>query len=146
MYVSYSSLYVENSSPCASRSELPLNEIKTNKIVAYVGDGINDAACLLNSDVGISMRSLGSDIAIQASNIVIMDDNIANIKKAIDISKKTTKTVKFNIIMSILLKVIVMTLTMIIKLPMWVAIIADVGVCLITILNSLTIMYGKYLK
>ena len=123
-----------------------INKIKETNSVAYVGDGINDAACLLNANVGISMRSLGSDIAITASDIVIMDDKVSNVKKAIDISKKTTKTIVFNIVISITIKVLVMILAMIIKLPIWVAIIADVGVCLLTILNSLTIMYGKYIK
>ena len=79
-----------------------INNIKENNSVAYVGDGINDAACLLNASVGIAMKSLGSDIAIQASDIVIMDDKISSINKAIKISKKTMKTVITNIIMSIL--------------------------------------------
>lgn len=123
-----------------------INKIKENGNVAYVGDGVNDAACLLNSSCGIAMKSLGSDIAITASDMVIMDDKISSINKAIKISKKTMKTVIINIVMSIFIKVAVMVLTMIFTLPMWVAIIADVGVCLLAILNSLTIMYGKYVK
>lgn len=117
-----------------------LNEQQT---VVYVGDGINDATCLLNADVGIAMKSLGSDIAINASDVVIMDDKVSSINKAIKIANKTMKVVKTNIILSIALKVLVMVLALIIKLPMFVAIIADVGVCLLAILNSLTIMYGK---
>ena len=117
-----------------------LNEQQT---VVYVGDGINDATCLLNADVGIAMKSLGSDIAINASDVVIMDDKVSSINKAIKIAKKTMKVVKTNIILSISLKVLVMILALIIRLPMFVAIIADVGVCLLAILNSLTIMYGK---
>ena len=117
-----------------------LNEQQT---VVYVGDGINDATCLLNADVGIAMKSLGSDIAINASDVVIMDDKVSSINKAIKIANKTMKVVKTNIILSISLKVLVMILALIIRLPMFVAIIADVGVCLLAILNSLTIMYGK---
>ena len=117
-----------------------LNEQET---IVYVGDGINDATCLLNADVGIAMKSLGSDIALNASDVVIMDDKVSSINKAIKIAKKTMKVVKTNIILSISLKVLVMILALIIRLPMFVAIIADVGVCLLAILNSLTIMYGK---
>ena len=89
------------------------------------------------------MKSLGSDIAINASDVVIMDDKVSSINKAIKIANKTMKVVKTNIILSISLKVLVMILALIIRVPMFVAIIADVGVCLLAILNSLTIMYGK---
>ena len=120
-----------------------VENINKNTNLVYVGDGINDATCLLNADVGIAMKSLGSDIAINASDVVIMDDKVSSINKAIKIANKTMKVVKTNIILSIALKVLVMVLALIIKLPMFVAIIADVGVCLLAILNSLTIMYGK---
>ena len=89
------------------------------------------------------MKSLGSDIAITASDIVIMDDNISSVSTAIKIAKKTMKVVIWNIILSILIKVIVMVLAMVIFVPMFVAIIADVGVCLIAILNTLTIRFTK---
>lgn len=127
-----------------------VNEVKKIKgkgnVVAYVGDGINDAACLLESDVGIAMKSIGSDIAINASDIVLMDDRLTSIDKVIKISKKTMNIVKMNIIGSIGIKLIVMILAMFIKIPMFVAILSDVGVCLLAILNSLRIMYGKYIK
>ena len=123
-----------------------VKQLKNKNKVAFIGDGINDAACLIESDCGIAMRSLGSDIAINSSDIVIMDDDISNVTKAIKISKKTMKTVIVNMIFSILVKVGIMIITMFVKLPIWVAIIGDVGVCLLAILNSLTIMYGKYIK
>ena len=72
-----------------------------------------------------------------------MDDKISSINKAINISKKTMKTVKQNIVFSIAVKVLLMVLSIIFTLPMWVAIIGDVGVCLLAILNSLRIIYGK---
>ncbi len=120
-----------------------INHLKETNMVAYVGDGINDAACLLNANCGIAMKSLGSDIAVTASDVVIMDDKISSVNNAISISKKTMKIVIENIIFSIFVKVLVMVLAMFIYLPMWVAIIADVGVCILAILNSLRIMYGK---
>ena len=120
-----------------------LQKLKENHKVAYVGDGINDAACLLESNVGIAMKSIGSDIAINASDIVLMEDSLTQVEKVIKISHKTMNIVKQNIIGSIAIKVIVMVLAMFIKIPMFVAIIADVGVCLLAILNSLRIMYGK---
>ena len=108
-----------------------------------MGDGVNDAPCLLNATVGVSMKSLGSDIAVSASDIVLMDDSISSIRKVMNISRKTMKVVKQNIVFSIAIKVLVMILAMIINVPMFIAIIADVGVCLLAILNSLRIMYGK---
>lgn len=120
-----------------------VENINKNTNLVYVGDGINDAACLISSSCGIAMRSLGSDMAIKASDIVIMDDKISSINKAINISKKTMKTVKQNIVFSIAVKVLLMVLSIIFTLPMWVAIIGDVGVCLLAILSSLRIIYGK---
>lgn len=120
-----------------------IKNIKEKNSVCYIGDGINDAACLLTSSVGIAMKSLGADLAISASDIVIMDDKISSVHKAIKLSKKTMKIVKENIIISILIKLLIMILAIIVKIPMFVAIIGDVGVCLLAICNSLRIMYGK---
>ena len=120
-----------------------VDNIVKNKTLVYVGDGINDAACLIKSSCGIAMNSLGSDMAIKASDIVLMNDSISSIIKAIDISKFTMKIVKQNIIISILVKVLIMILSMIFMIPMYVAIIGDVGVCLLAIINSLRIMYRK---
>lgn len=120
-----------------------ISEKKKKGNIVYVGDGVNDAPCLLNATVGVSMKSLGSDIAVSASDIVLMDDSISSIRKVMNISRKTMKVVKQNIVFSIAIKVLVMILAMIINVPMFIAIIADVGVCLLAILNSLRIMYGK---
>ena len=91
----------------------------------------------------MGMRSLGSDIAINASDIVLMDDSIESVEKAIRISKKTKRIVIQNIVFSLGVKVLVMLLAILLEVPMYLAIIADVGVAMIAVLNSLRIMYGK---
>ena len=122
-----------------------IKRIKENNVVCYVGDGINDATCLIEADVGIAMKTLDSDVAISASDVVIMDGNIKNVRKAILISKKTSRIIKENIIGSILIKMIIMILAICIEhLPIWLSITADVGVCLLAIFNSLRIWLGKY--
>ena len=120
-----------------------LIKISKNKTVMYVGDGINDAACLIKSDIGLAMNSIGSDIAINASDIVLMDDNLESINKAFRIAKKTKRIVIQNIVFSLLVKIAVMFIAIVLSVPMSLAIIADVGVALIAIGNALRIMYGK---
>lgn len=120
-----------------------VDEIKKGKKLIYVGDGINDAACLISSTVGIAMRSIGSDIAINASDIVLMDDKLENITKAIKISKKTRSVVFQNIVFSLLIKVLVMILAIMFGVPMYLAIIADVGVAMLAVLNTFRIMYHR---
>ena len=120
-----------------------LEEIKSRTNVIYVGDGINDAACLVSATVGIAMKTIGSDIAINACDIVLMNDDLDSILKAIKISKKTKNIVTQNIVFSLLVKVVVMALAILIGVPMYVAIIADVGVAMLAVLNALRIMYSK---
>ena len=105
--------------------------------VAFIGDGINDAPVLSRSDLGISMGGLGSDAAIEASNIVFMDDDIVKIKDAINISRKTDLIVKENITFILLVKFLTLIFALFGYAPMWLAIFADVGVTIISILNSL---------
>lgn len=118
-----------------------LEELLNDKdVVAFIGDGINDAPSLKRADIGISMGSIGSSSAIEASDIVIMDDDISKINKAISISNKVKRIIKENLVFSIGVKVLILVLSAIGIANMWQAVFADVGVTIISILNTLRIM------
>lgn len=122
-----------------------LNNKNKNDVICFVGDGINDAPSLMMSDIGISMGGIGSDAAIEASDIVLMHDDLDSLIIAKKIAKKTLLIVKENIIFAILIKVLVLILSVCGYAFMWLAICADVGVCLLAILNSLR-ANSKYKK
>lgn len=117
--------------------------INSKTKVAFVGDGINDSPVLALADVGISMGGVGSSSAIEASDIVIMTDEIKKIKETISISKFTNQIIKQNLIFAIGVKALVLVLSTFGIAKMWHAVFADVGVTLITILNTLRIMKMK---
>ena len=122
-----------------------LKEIKSESFTAFVGDGINDALALKEADLGISMGSIGTDAAIEASDIVLMHDNLNDISKAIKIARITQNIIKFNIIFALCFKFLMLVLATFGFASIWLAVFADVGVTLLAVLNSLRITKKKIL-
>ena len=121
-----------------------LKEEKKKCFTAYIGDGINDAPVLKIADLGFSMGGVGSDAAIEASDIVLMHDNLDGFIKAIKISKFTNKLIKFNITFALLIKTIILILGVLNITSIWLAVFADVGVTIICVLNTLQILKRKF--
>lgn len=122
------------------KMDIITDKVQSGKTVAFVGDGINDAPSLANSNVGISMGGFGSDVAVESSDVVIMTDEPSKVAVAIKKAKKTHKIVLENIIGSIGIKVAILILLGLGFAGMWLAVFADVGVCLLAVLNSLRVM------
>ena len=122
-----------------------LDEKGEKERLAFVGDGINDAPVLSRADIGIAMGALGSDAAIEAADIVLMDDDPLKISKAIRISRKCLRIVYENIYFAIGVKVICLILGALGIANMWAAIFADVGVMIIAVLNAIRALNVKKL-
>ncbi len=125
------------------RVESLLAQKQERTTLAFVGDGINDAPVLARADVGIAMGALGSDAAIEAADIVLMDDNPAKLATAIRVSKKTLGIVTQNIVFALAVKLLVLALGALGRASMWAAVFADVGVSVIAILNAMRALHVK---
>lgn len=124
-----------------------LAEKSEKEQLVFVGDGINDAPVLMRADIGIAMGALGSDAAIEAADIVLMDDKLSKISQAIEIAKKNLRIVRQNVVFALGVKFLVLILGALGKANMWEAVFADVGVAVIAILNAVQMLrVGKDAK
>ena len=126
----------------AKVEELLKTKSEKGKLI-FVGDGINDAPVLAISDIGVAMGGIGADSSIEAADVVIMTDEPSKIINAIQISKKTMKIVKENIIFAIAVKILVLILSALGISTMWQAVFADVGVSILAILNAIRALHTK---
>ena len=120
-----------------------LGETSEKGKLAFVGDGINDAPVLTRADIGIAMGAMGSDAAIEAAGIVLMDDKPSKIASAIRIARKTMRIVWQNIVFALGVKFAVLVLAAVGLATMWLAVFADVGVAILAILNAMRCMRVK---
>lgn len=127
-----------------SLAEKLISQKSINGKLAFIGDGINDAPVLALSDIGAAMGGLGSDAAIEAADIVIMTDEPSKLATSIQISKKTMRIVKQNIVFAIAVKIAALVLSALGMASMWAAVFADVGVSILAILNALRILRVKF--
>ena len=134
-YLLDTAAYTPSNGDQVAHMERLLTENKSGRL-AFVGDGINDAPVLSRADIGIAMGALGSDAAIEAADVVLMNDDLPKIAEAVDISRKTLGIVRQNVAFALGVKALVLLLSAFGRAGMGAAVFADVGVALLTILNS----------
>ena len=120
-----------------------LKEKRPHRTLVFVGDGVNDAPVLSRADIGVAMGAMGSDAAIEAADVVLMDDDLTKLPRAVAIARKTMRIVKENTVFAIGIKFLVLGLAAIGHANMWMAVFADVGVCILAILNAGRMLRAK---
>ena len=120
-----------------------LKEKHPRRTLVFVGDGVNDAPVLSRADIGVAMGAMGSDAAIEAADVVLMDDDLTKLPRAVAIARKTMRIVKENTVFAIGIKFLVLGLAAIGHANMWMAVFADVGVCILAILNAGRMLRAK---
>ena len=125
------------------RVEALLREKVPKEQLVFVGDGINDAPVLSRADIGVAMGAMGSDAAIEAADVVLMDDDLSKLPVAVRIARKTLRIVHQNIVFALGVKFLVLALSAVGRANMWMAVFADVGVSVLAILNASRMLRTK---